>query len=198
MLDSPVASINPAWRCLGRPAHRCTPSLSRMLSACPLPAPSPAEISAILPRQAAPAVPAPPAQARPSSRDNVQRATSVLSLSSISSPEGLSGGGEGRGGEGPGPAPPLLHPHVLSLVQAGWARESSCSWRNFVPGVAPWEVGVGECLCWGAGGGVRGCPCPGWWGCSGTGRRQRLVPVFLGSGSGRFPMGISPVHGPGG
>lgn len=155
MLDSPVASINPAWRCLGRPAHRCTPSLSRMLSACPLPAPSPAEISAILPRQAAPAVPAPPAQARPSSRDNVQRATSVPSLSSISSPEGLSGGGEGRGGEGPGPAPPLLCPHVLSLVQAGWARESSCSWRNFVPGVAPWEVGVGEYLCWGAGGGKR-------------------------------------------
>lgn len=73
-----------AWRCLGHPAHQCTPSPSRMLSACPFPAPSPAEISAILPRQAAPAVPAPPAQARPSSRDNVQRATSVPSLSAPS------------------------------------------------------------------------------------------------------------------
>ena len=98
-------------------------------------------------------------------------------------------GGEGRGGEGP--PHPFSVLTVLSLAQAGWARESSCSWRNFVPGVAPWEVGVGECLCWG-GGGARGCPCPGWWGCRGTGRRQRLVPVFLGSGRGRPPTGTSP------
>ena len=123
MLDSPGASINPAWRCLGHLAHQCTPSPSRMLSACPFPAPSPAEISAFLPRQAAPAVPAPPAQARPSSRDNVQRATSVPSLSSISSPEGLSGGGEGRGGrrgEGRGGRRPTPSLSSRAFSCTGW------------------------------------------------------------------------------
>ncbi|KAB1269471.1 hypothetical protein Cadr_000017462 [Camelus dromedarius] len=90
----------------------------------------------------------PSRQACPSSRDNVQRATSVLSLSSISSPESLSVG-EGREGH----TPPLLCPHGVSLAQAGQATEPS--FNRIKPQLERLRSmcctleagGVGECQC---------------------------------------------------